>query len=202
MTASDHPTWRCQAACRGLGAVFTRAYSTGSGADAKRVCAPCPVVRACLVDAIDGREKAGVWGGVTVGDSNGWRVLTRAWRTRAHPTGLDCDDPGCAWCRAVDDHLTRLAEWAAAGGPRLPNPVDANGNDANCGHLSSYARGCRCSPCRFSATVAAARLRAHRVDVPAWWADQFGSLDAGDVDHAKKLAAQDLSFLYSDRRTG
>lgn len=38
----------------------------------KAICAQCPLVEACLKDAIDNKEEYGVWGGTTPGE-RGWK---------------------------------------------------------------------------------------------------------------------------------
>lgn len=61
--------WRMRAACRGEDSELffpdSAAYSNGTVAYAKTVCRRCPVSGKCLTAAIDGREKAGIWGGLT-----------------------------------------------------------------------------------------------------------------------------------------
>lgn len=59
------PSWRDQAACRGVGpeVMFP---SDGVGVIwAKRICAGCPVQAACLAYALAHREDHGVWGGTS-----------------------------------------------------------------------------------------------------------------------------------------
>jgi len=59
------PSWRQQAACRGMppDLFFTdRGYDTGT---AKKVCAGCPVRDACLTYALDTGVRFGVWGGLS-----------------------------------------------------------------------------------------------------------------------------------------
>lgn len=61
--------WRARAACRDADPdLFFPAGTTGpaagQAAEAKRVCAGCPVRRACLDWAMTHHEKDGVWGGL------------------------------------------------------------------------------------------------------------------------------------------
>jgi WhiB family redox-sensing transcriptional regulator len=61
--------WRVKAACRPLdSAIFfpdRTAYRNDDIASAKAVCRRCPVREECLEAAMDGREKIGIWGGLT-----------------------------------------------------------------------------------------------------------------------------------------
>jgi WhiB family transcriptional regulator, redox-sensing transcriptional regulator len=60
-------TWRKRAACRGIDVeVFYPAIDDETeGAEAKAICAECPVRQACLEHALGHREREGVWGGTT-----------------------------------------------------------------------------------------------------------------------------------------
>jgi WhiB family redox-sensing transcriptional regulator len=64
MTAT---TWRKLAACRGLDveAFYPVTEDEADAAEAKAVCATCPVRQACLEHALAHREREGVWGGTT-----------------------------------------------------------------------------------------------------------------------------------------
>ena len=59
--------WRKQAACRGLDAeiFYPVTEDEADAAEAKAVCAVCPVRQACLEHAMAHREREGVWGGTT-----------------------------------------------------------------------------------------------------------------------------------------
>jgi WhiB family redox-sensing transcriptional regulator len=62
MSADD---WKLSAACRGMD---TRIFFPGlgsTGAEAKAVCAACPVAEPCREGAIERREEFGIWGGIT-----------------------------------------------------------------------------------------------------------------------------------------
>jgi WhiB family transcriptional regulator, redox-sensing transcriptional regulator len=56
------PAWHARAACRGMGTdtFFPRLGETG--AEAKAICANCPVRRECLTTAMNDDER-GIWGG-------------------------------------------------------------------------------------------------------------------------------------------
>ena len=60
-------TWRKQAACRGLDveAFYPISEYEADAAEAKAICAECPVRQACLEHALAHREREGVWGGTT-----------------------------------------------------------------------------------------------------------------------------------------
>jgi WhiB family transcriptional regulator, redox-sensing transcriptional regulator len=60
-------TWRKQAACRGLDveAFYPVSEDEADAAEAKAICAECPVRQACLEHALANREREGVWGGST-----------------------------------------------------------------------------------------------------------------------------------------
>jgi WhiB family transcriptional regulator, redox-sensing transcriptional regulator len=60
-------TWRKQAACRGLDveAFYPISEDEADAAEAKAICAECPVRQACLEHALAHREREGVWGGTT-----------------------------------------------------------------------------------------------------------------------------------------
>jgi WhiB family transcriptional regulator, redox-sensing transcriptional regulator len=60
-------TWRKQAACRGLDveAFYPVTEDEADAAEAKAVCAVCPVRQACLEHALAHREREGIWGGTT-----------------------------------------------------------------------------------------------------------------------------------------
>src|SRR5271155_4057929 len=60
-------TWRKLAACRGLDveAFYPVTEDEADAAEAKAVCAVCPVRQACLEHALAHREREGIWGGTT-----------------------------------------------------------------------------------------------------------------------------------------
>jgi WhiB family redox-sensing transcriptional regulator len=61
--------WRLRAACLPFDSELffpdRAAYRNQAVARAKAVCQKCPVREACLRAAMDGREKLGIWGGLT-----------------------------------------------------------------------------------------------------------------------------------------
>lgn len=75
--------WRPDAACRGLDPelffssedVENRQERRDTEADAKAVCARCPVAQACLDYALEAGERYGIWGGL---NSQERRDLRRA----------------------------------------------------------------------------------------------------------------------------
>lgn len=78
---ADHWDWQVNAACRGLSAALFfnpdnergRAKRTRE-ADAKVVCATCPVAAACLDWALSVREPYGIWGGKSPADRKDMRT--------------------------------------------------------------------------------------------------------------------------------
>ncbi len=60
-------TWRKRAACRGIDVeiFYPITDDDADAAEAKAVCAECPVRQACLEHALAHREREGVWGGTT-----------------------------------------------------------------------------------------------------------------------------------------
>jgi WhiB family redox-sensing transcriptional regulator len=60
-----NPSWRNQAACRGLDPSIFYPPSDEEAEMAKAVCDTCTVREACLEHALGRREKEGVWGGCT-----------------------------------------------------------------------------------------------------------------------------------------
>ena len=58
-------TWRDRAACRGLDPEIFYPVSEEDAAEAKSICASCPVREPCLEYALANRERDGVWGGAT-----------------------------------------------------------------------------------------------------------------------------------------
>ena len=59
--------WRKHAACRGLDVevFYPVSDEEADTAEAKLVCAQCPVRQACLEHALAAREREGIWGGTT-----------------------------------------------------------------------------------------------------------------------------------------
>jgi WhiB family redox-sensing transcriptional regulator len=79
--------WRWQAACHPLDPELffpdRAAYRTDEVARAKAVCRRCPVREACLRTALDRREKAGIWGGLTPEERTRLQRSERRARTTA-----------------------------------------------------------------------------------------------------------------------
>jgi WhiB family redox-sensing transcriptional regulator len=146
--------WHRAAACRGLlgspewAASFFPASEDGGdnhGAQAKAVCATCPVWVDCLTEAVDAREKCGIWGGAGGAQL---RELSRARRR-----GAD------AWHQALEAHRLDLDDIAA--GRRPAGARVAYGAGAVHGRPATYSKGCRCEACQWGA-VARARARPQR----------------------------------------
>ncbi len=62
-----NPTWHKRAACRGIDVevFYPPSEDDADAAEAKAICAECPVRQACLEYALAHREREGVWGGCT-----------------------------------------------------------------------------------------------------------------------------------------
>lgn len=103
--------------------------SDNHGAQAKAICAQCPVLVDCLEGALDRGEEFGIWGGAG-GDH--MRHLRRARRTG-----------GTTWARALEDHIARLDG-------NVIGIADRNGPNATHGLRVTYNRGCRCRPCKLA----------------------------------------------------
>jgi len=74
-------SWRQQARCRGVDpeVFYPVSEDDEDAAEAKSICALCPVREACLEFALTTREKNGVWGGLTERERR--RVLRRRRKT-------------------------------------------------------------------------------------------------------------------------
>jgi WhiB family redox-sensing transcriptional regulator len=61
------PLWSKHAACRGIDVeiFYPETEDDADAAEAKEICAECPVRQACLEYALAHREREGVWGGAT-----------------------------------------------------------------------------------------------------------------------------------------
>jgi WhiB family transcriptional regulator, redox-sensing transcriptional regulator len=83
----DEQEWRRSAACRDVDpSVFFPVGLTGPAipqiADAKAICASCPVRLVCLQYALATHQDDGVWGGYDEGER---RELRRRWRRLGSP---------------------------------------------------------------------------------------------------------------------
>ncbi len=66
LVTEPDPVWERDAACAGAGPETARLFFSddiGEIAEAKRMCATCPVIVECLDTAIARNEQWGVWGG-------------------------------------------------------------------------------------------------------------------------------------------
>lgn len=153
------PDW-ANAACRGHDPelFFPHVGSLHGVADARAVCARCPIVRDCLVYALDDPTLIGVWGG----SSHQQRQEIRAQRRKGIAVAPRL------WDREVPlsrDRLARRAQrrlrraqrvpaWQPSGGCHLIHP------DAPHGQARGYHEySCRCDACATAAGYARAALR-------------------------------------------
>ena len=72
-------SWRSRARCRGVDPLVFHPVNEDDSAEAKAICALCPVREACLEYAIAAREKDGVWGGLDARERR--RVIRRRRRS-------------------------------------------------------------------------------------------------------------------------
>ncbi|MBA3267743.1 MAG: WhiB family transcriptional regulator [Acidimicrobiia bacterium] len=61
----DETDWREEAACRSADTAVFFPATDDEAAEAKAICATCPVREPCLMFALANREEQGVWGGLT-----------------------------------------------------------------------------------------------------------------------------------------
>jgi WhiB family redox-sensing transcriptional regulator len=112
--------------------------------EAQRVCAECPVTEDCLNYAVMRPERHGIFGGLGEGKRKWLRQLQRASPHPESGTRFECE---CDYCAEVAVHLERLTVLAVTG--RGPSPARPTfGPGATHGRRSTYARGCKCEPCR------------------------------------------------------
>jgi hypothetical protein len=165
-------------------------------------------VTECLVAGFSADEDhGGIWGGAGGQDPKWLRTL---WQAR----GRDPD----RWADALAGHLRRLAVHAAPlrrpydadrsmVRPPLterPPPPDRNGPGVTHGRRGVYAKGCRCAPCRWSATAVGQLLARLGVDTAAWWvkhadsrADAYASAREGPDREGHRLVAAALGGLLA-----
>ena len=164
--AALFPEWQRRAACVGRGPDRWFLDERGDqGFAARAICAECSVLSACLDDAVNRVEEFGIWGGCGEVERRIFRRLLPA-----RPHGADAPE-GCAceYCAELARHRGNLAA-LAAGHRRSGHPGDRNGPGASHGIRATFARGCRCSPCRWSASALGQRLARARIDTAAHWA--------------------------------
>lgn len=112
--------WMDQGACTGLPtATRDRLFFPQHGASktlvaqAKAMCADCPVRAACLEYALDGKERFGIWGGKSEKERRTMRLM-RSGRTIAINHGT-IGVPMCEPCReAGREHKAKYADEAVA----------------------------------------------------------------------------------------
>jgi WhiB family redox-sensing transcriptional regulator len=187
MVTTTDSGWEARSACLGTDPDLFFAAKGRTYAEARDICAQCPVLPDCLNAAVERREQDGMWGGASERER---RLLRVAWlqKVPGHPYRAGHD---CAWCRAVDAHLARLTG-------DQPVRLNLNSPGARHGKASTYARGCRCGACSIANRPVGRRLRDAGYDVLTWWMAWFGPhLDRNDGDaryaKAKVLAELDAS---------
>ncbi|PWR10592.1 hypothetical protein DKT68_08515 [Micromonospora acroterricola] len=101
------PAWMSQANCQGTDTNEFYPDKGGDSTAARRICRRCPVRLECLKDALDRREKHGIWGGLS--DHQRTALLRRRERQQAREaaatkqqeqagnTCVTCDEPEDRW---------------------------------------------------------------------------------------------------------
>lgn len=97
---------------------------------ATRRCVSCPVRIRCIEESIRHPDQPGIWAGIGTDQR---RALAQQYRP-GHQWDAACK---CSWCELV----TRILDGKL---------VNVNGPGAQCGRIATYARSCRCRPCRFA----------------------------------------------------
>lgn len=124
---------------------------TGTGAEAKEICADCPVIISCLDWAVRHGEQ-GIWGGVGPERRTLLRAALSTGNALAYHTSLMevLQDLG-RQLRGHEDERPEVPEGACGrcGARRRAGrlPADRNGPGARCGLAATYNKGCRCDPC-------------------------------------------------------
>lgn len=114
MATVDH-SWRAQARCAAVGT--DAFFDFTQEAEAKAVCARCPVREACLAYAVETRQPDGVWGGLNeqerlalarAATAGGSPLLAVTYTTRARSTGATCSAGRTAmgWGTTCETHDT------------------------------------------------------------------------------------------------
>lgn len=113
---SDDQSWKKDAACKGMTALFWPPRGANEIADrARAICATCPVAMECLAFGLYERE--GIWGGLSVKPRRRIARAVRASHRRvrvcgtrsAYQGGCRCDD-----CRAANTAYLRMLRGAVA----------------------------------------------------------------------------------------
>ena len=180
--ADFFPAWQRDAACLGRGPERWYPVSQGDPAlEARAICCRCPVLARCLDAAIERREDYGIHGGAGEAER---RTFARARQDRDHgPEWV----PGCRcqWCAELARHVANL-DAIANGRRRVGDPGDRNGPGATHGRRSTYARGCRCDGCRWSASSTGQALARAGLSTADLWAAHVP--EGTDWPDARRLA--------------
>jgi len=168
---AQRPEWMEEAACRGqedlmLGPEFEDDTSRRSAAyfeeeavriaEAKQVCARCPVVTDCLRFALEEEPSDGVWGGLTFDER--LLICPICYKSKKHGTDkLGCSQT-CSDLRAAEyENMAAEDEWDVHVSPQhwassVPtmrtNPYCRLPRGANHSTGAAYKSGCRCAAAR------------------------------------------------------
>lgn len=178
------PQWQRRTACAGLGPADwfgeRLAGQDNHGATAKRICATCSVAVHCLDSALERSDEHGIWGGAGEAER---RIFAHCRPDRPHgPEPVEgCT---CRWCTEWERHRGNLV--AIATGRRSDiRPGDRNGRRATHGRRATYARGCRCPSCSWSATALGVLLARFGQSTAEAWERTEGP--HGDEETARRL---------------
>lgn len=115
ITERARPDWHTEAACRGLNPdLFYGEFNRRLTADAKAVCATCPVRQECLDWAVTTVETHGIWGGMSPKERSGLRrrqPAVHGTRSRYMSGTNPCR---CDACRAANNEYKK-ARYVAVG---------------------------------------------------------------------------------------
>ena len=159
------PTWRDRAACWTHDPAVFFPNETAGYLEAKQICRDCPVILACLDEAVEMGER-GVWGGTS--------EETREELAKARRRGFLAyhqeiqrvmEQLGREVSGFPDERPVQSATTCPRCGDPIPEgrwPKDRNGPGATCGFTATYNKGCRCRRCSAAKSESQARTKAKR----------------------------------------
>lgn len=139
MARDDRPTkgrvndWRLQAACRPLDSELffpdRAVYGSGDVIRAKAVCRECPVRELCLQAALEGRERVGIWGGLTPQERAQLHRRKRPIAARTEPFAAKRPPERTAITGAGHPNREQIRRGVAAGWLRLETTASSAGRE-------------------------------------------------------------------------
>ncbi|WP_425841759.1 WhiB family transcriptional regulator [Streptomyces fractus] len=85
--------WRWRGACADEDAELFFPTGRGPAAQARQICARCPVAVECITHAEEAPERFGIWGGKTA-EQRGWSVYGRPLKLDESDVALGSELPG------------------------------------------------------------------------------------------------------------